>query len=102
MCAGIPEGLGSQDPARDGRAMAVMLDGLLLDRLAPPVPSQGEGTAGGGLGPLGGPPARRPGHGGDARRPPAGPARPSGPEPGGGHGRGALAPIGAPAPLSTE
>ncbi len=34
MCAAIVEGLGSDDPDRDGRAMAVMLDGLLLDRLA--------------------------------------------------------------------
>ncbi len=36
MCAAIAEGLGSDDPARDGRAMAVMLDGVLLDRLAHP------------------------------------------------------------------
>jgi AcrR family transcriptional regulator len=36
MCAAIAEGLGSKDPACDGRAMAVMLDGLLLDRLAHP------------------------------------------------------------------
>jgi AcrR family transcriptional regulator len=36
MCAAIVEGLGSDDPDRDGRAMAVMLDGLLLDRLAHP------------------------------------------------------------------
>ena len=36
MCAAIAAGLGSADPARDGRAMAVMLDGLLLDRLAHP------------------------------------------------------------------
>lgn len=34
MCAGIAEGLGSDNPGRDGRAMAVMLDGLILDRLA--------------------------------------------------------------------
>jgi hypothetical protein len=40
MCAAIAEGLGSEDPARDGRAMAVMLDGLMLDRLAHPPPSQ--------------------------------------------------------------
>ena len=40
MCAAIAEGLGSDDPDRDGRAMAVMLDGLLLDRLAHP--PQGE------------------------------------------------------------
>ena len=39
MCGAIAQGLGSTDPARDGRAMAVMLDGLLLDRLAhPPQP----------------------------------------------------------------
>jgi DNA-binding transcriptional regulator YbjK len=36
MCAAIAEGLGSKDPVCDGRAMAVMLDGLLLDRLAHP------------------------------------------------------------------
>ncbi len=36
MCAAIAEGLGSEDPANDGRAMAVMLDGVLLDRLAHP------------------------------------------------------------------
>jgi AcrR family transcriptional regulator len=40
MCGAIAEGLGSNDPARDGRAMAVMLDGLLLDRLAHPPQSQ--------------------------------------------------------------
>ena len=40
MCASIAEGLGSDDPDRDGRAMAVMLDGLLLDRLAHPPQSQ--------------------------------------------------------------
>ncbi len=40
MCAAIAEGLGSDDPARDGRAMAVMLDGLLLDRLAHPLQEQ--------------------------------------------------------------
>jgi AcrR family transcriptional regulator len=40
MCAAIAGGLGSEDPARDGRAMAVMLDGLLLDRLAHPPQSQ--------------------------------------------------------------
>ena len=40
MCAAIAEGLGSEDPDRDGRAMAVMLDGLLLDRLAHPPQSQ--------------------------------------------------------------
>ena len=36
MCATIARGLGSDDPARDGRAMAIMLDGVLLDRLAHP------------------------------------------------------------------
>jgi len=40
MCAAIAEGLGSEDPGRDGRAMAVMLDGLMLDRLAHPPQSQ--------------------------------------------------------------
>lgn len=40
MCGAIAEGLGSEDPSRDGRAMAVMLDGLLLDRLAHPPQSQ--------------------------------------------------------------
>src|ERR1700759_4437336 len=40
MCAAIAVGLGSQDPARDGRAMAVMLDGLLLDPLAHPPQGQ--------------------------------------------------------------
>jgi AcrR family transcriptional regulator len=40
MCAAIAQGLGSEDPARDGRAMAVMLDGLLLDRLAHPPQGQ--------------------------------------------------------------
>jgi AcrR family transcriptional regulator len=45
MCAAIAEGLGSEDPDRDGRAMAVMLDGLLLDRLAHPPQSQDVVTA---------------------------------------------------------
>jgi len=36
MCATIARGLGSDDPERDGRAMAIMLDGVLLDRLAHP------------------------------------------------------------------
>ncbi len=36
MCATISRGLGSENPARDGRAMAIMLDGVLLDRLAHP------------------------------------------------------------------
>ena len=40
MCAAIARGLGSEDPDRDGRAMAVMLDGVLLDRLAHPPQSQ--------------------------------------------------------------
>jgi AcrR family transcriptional regulator len=40
MCATIAAGLGSEDPARDGRAMAVMLDGILLDRLAHPPQGQ--------------------------------------------------------------
>jgi len=45
MCATIAEGLGSDDPDRDGRAMAVMLDGLLLDRLAHPPQNQDVVTA---------------------------------------------------------
>ncbi len=40
MCETIAEGLGSRDPAHDGRAMAAMLDGLLLDRLAHPPQDQ--------------------------------------------------------------
>lgn len=40
MCATIVAGMGSEDPGRDGRAMAVMLDGLLLDRLAHPPQDQ--------------------------------------------------------------
>jgi AcrR family transcriptional regulator len=40
MCAAIAAGMGSLDPARDGRAMAVMLDGLLLDRLTHPPQDQ--------------------------------------------------------------
>lgn len=36
MCEPLVEVLGSDDPARDGRAMAAMVDGLLLDRLAHP------------------------------------------------------------------
>jgi AcrR family transcriptional regulator len=40
MCAAILAGLGSEDPARDGRAMAAMLDGLMLDRLAHPTQPQ--------------------------------------------------------------
>jgi hypothetical protein len=45
MCATIAEGLGSDDPERDGRAMAAMLDGLLLDRLAHPPQNQDVVTA---------------------------------------------------------
>jgi AcrR family transcriptional regulator len=45
MCGAIAEGLGSDDRARDGRAMAVMLDGLLLDRLAHPQQGQDVVTA---------------------------------------------------------
>lgn len=40
MCETIAVGLGSRDPQHDGRAMAVMLDGLLLDRLAHPPQDQ--------------------------------------------------------------
>jgi Tetracyclin repressor-like, C-terminal domain len=40
MCATLVAGMGSEDPARDGRAMAVMLDGLLLDRLTHPPQDQ--------------------------------------------------------------
>jgi AcrR family transcriptional regulator len=40
MGATVSAALGSEDPARDGRAMAVMLDGLLLDRLAHPPQDQ--------------------------------------------------------------
>jgi AcrR family transcriptional regulator len=40
MCGEIAVGLGSTEPARDGRAMAVMLDGVLLDRLAHPPQDQ--------------------------------------------------------------
>jgi AcrR family transcriptional regulator len=40
MCGAIAAGLGSTDPACDGRAMAVMLDGVLLDRLAHPPQGQ--------------------------------------------------------------
>lgn len=34
MCAAISAMLGSENPERDGRARAAMIDGLLLDRLA--------------------------------------------------------------------
>ncbi len=40
MCATIVRSLGSTEPERDGRAMATMLDGLLLDRLAHPPQDQ--------------------------------------------------------------
>jgi AcrR family transcriptional regulator len=40
MCTTISRSLGSTDPERDGRAMAVMLDGLLLDRLTHPPQDQ--------------------------------------------------------------
>jgi hypothetical protein len=36
MCEPIAAATGSDDPARDGRGMAAMVDGLLLDRLAHP------------------------------------------------------------------
>jgi AcrR family transcriptional regulator len=36
MCAAVSAALGSTDPERDGRAMASMIDGLLLDRLTHP------------------------------------------------------------------
>jgi AcrR family transcriptional regulator len=41
MCGAIAEGLGSEDPACDGRAMAAMIDGVLLDRLGHPPQPQG-------------------------------------------------------------
>jgi AcrR family transcriptional regulator len=41
MCGDIAAALGSVDPACDGRAMAIMLDGVLLDRLAHPPQDQG-------------------------------------------------------------
>jgi AcrR family transcriptional regulator len=40
MGAMVARSLGSTDPDRDGRAMAVMLDGLLLDRLTHPPQDQ--------------------------------------------------------------
>jgi AcrR family transcriptional regulator len=40
MGAMVARGLGSADPERDGRAMATMLDGMLLDRLTHPPQSQ--------------------------------------------------------------
>lgn len=36
MCEPLAAAAGSEDPERDGRAMAAMVDGLLLDRLAHP------------------------------------------------------------------
>lgn len=36
MCEPLAAALGSDDPERDGRAMAAMVDGLLLDRLSHP------------------------------------------------------------------
>lgn len=36
MCEPLALALGSDDPERDGRAMAAMVDGLLLDRLSHP------------------------------------------------------------------
>ena len=36
MCEPLAAAAGSTDPERDGRAMAAMVDGLLLDRLAHP------------------------------------------------------------------
>ena len=36
MCVPIAAAAGSPDPERDGRGMAAMVDGLLLDRLAHP------------------------------------------------------------------
>ena len=36
MCEPLAATAGSEDPERDGRAMAAMVDGLLLDRLAHP------------------------------------------------------------------
>lgn len=39
LCEPLAAAAGSEDPERDGRAMATMVDGLLLDRLAhPPQP----------------------------------------------------------------
>jgi hypothetical protein len=36
MCEPLAAAAGSEDPERDGRGMAAMVDGLLLDRLAHP------------------------------------------------------------------
>jgi AcrR family transcriptional regulator len=41
MGATVAAAMGSEDPARDGRALAIMLDGVLLDRLAHPPQDQG-------------------------------------------------------------
>jgi AcrR family transcriptional regulator len=40
MCEPLAAATGSDDPERDGRAMAAMVDGLLLDRLAHPPQSR--------------------------------------------------------------
>lgn len=40
MGATVAAALGSENPARDGRALAIMLDGVLLDRLAHPPQDQ--------------------------------------------------------------
>lgn len=36
LCEPLARAAGSSDPERDGRAMAAMVDGLLIDRLAHP------------------------------------------------------------------
>jgi AcrR family transcriptional regulator len=41
MCVPLAAAAGSQDPPRDGRALAAMVDGLLLDRLAHPGQTHG-------------------------------------------------------------
>ena len=38
ICVPIAAATGSDDPERDGRGMAAMVDGLLLDRLVAPRP----------------------------------------------------------------
>ncbi|MGE4427948.1 MAG: hypothetical protein AB7G37_15980, partial [Solirubrobacteraceae bacterium] len=45
MCEPLVLALGSADPERDGRAMATMVDGLLMDRLAHDPPSDEVFTA---------------------------------------------------------
>jgi AcrR family transcriptional regulator len=40
MCEPLARATGSDDPERDGRAMAAMVDGLLLDRLSHPPQSR--------------------------------------------------------------